>query len=169
VIRRRRSVNEPDAYAFAAWVEPHLPAMARLAARFVPPGDRDDVVQEALLRAWRRWGTYDARRGTPLAWLLAIVADRARRHRRRWASAHRALIGVPDGVENDIAGDARDLDLERAVGSLSRRQRMAVSLFYFVDLDVDTTAQVMGCAPGTVTATLHQARERLRELLEEDG
>jgi RNA polymerase sigma factor (sigma-70 family) len=168
VIRGRRSVNEPDAYEFAAWVEPHLPAMARLAARFVPPGDRDDVVQEALLRAWRRWETYDARRGTPLAWLLAIVADRARRHQRRSASAHRALIDVPENVENDVTDDMRDLDLERALGSLSRRQRMAVNLYYFVDLDVGTTAQVMGCAPGTVTATLHHARERLRELLGED-
>jgi RNA polymerase sigma factor (sigma-70 family) len=168
VIRGRRSVSESDAHDFAAWVEPHLPAMARLAARFVPPGDRDDVVQEALLRAWRRWETYDARRGTPLAWLLAIVADRARRHQRRWTSAHRALIDVPEGVENDVPGDPRDLDLERALHSLSRRQRIAVNLYYFVDLDVDTIAQVMGCAPGTVTATLHQARERLRELLGED-
>lgn len=166
-MRGRRSVDEADPYEFAAWVEPHLPAMARLAARLAPPGDGDDVVQEALLRAWRRWETYDARRGTPLAWLLTIVADRARRHRRRRQSARWALIDEPGGVEDDGTDHARDLDLERALRSLSRRQRMAVSLYYFVDLDVATTAQVMGCAPGTVTATLHQARERLRELLGE--
>jgi RNA polymerase sigma factor (sigma-70 family) len=166
VVPRRRSVSESDAYDFAAWVEPHLPAMAGLAARLVPPGDSDDVVQEALLRAWRRWETYDARRGTSLAWLLAIVVDRARRHRRRRSSDRWALVEL-DGVADAGTDPTTDVDLERALHSLSHRQRLAVSLYYFVDLDVATTAQVMGCAPGTVTATLHQARERLRELLGE--
>ena len=46
---------------FAHWVEPHLPAMARYAGRHVAPADRDDVVQEALIRAWQRWSTYDER------------------------------------------------------------------------------------------------------------
>ena len=54
------------------------------------------------------------------------------------------------------------------MAALSRRQRQAVDLHYFVGLDVTTTAEVMGCAPGTVKATLHQARGRLRELLGED-
>ena len=61
-----------------------------------------------------------------------------------------------------------DVDLERAVQLLSRRQRTAVQLHYFVGLDVTTVAEVMGCAPGTVKATLHQARARLRSLLGED-
>jgi RNA polymerase sigma factor (sigma-70 family) len=63
---------------------------------------------------------------------------------------------------------AADVDLERAVAALSSRQRLAVDLYYFVGLDVATCAQVMGCAEGTVKATLHQARGRLRALLGED-
>ena len=58
---------------FALWVQPHLTAMTRYAGRQVAPGDRDDVVQEALIRAWQRWSTYDETRGTPVAWLLAIL------------------------------------------------------------------------------------------------
>lgn len=61
-----------------------------------------------------------------------------------------------------------DVDLERAVLQLSGRQRQAVDLHYFVGLDVATCAQVMGCAEGTVKATLHQARGRLRALLGDD-
>jgi RNA polymerase sigma-70 factor (ECF subfamily) len=67
-----------DADEFRAWVQPHLVAMARLAARLTTSHDADDVVQEALVRAWRRRESYDSGRGTPQAWLLAIVADRAR-------------------------------------------------------------------------------------------
>lgn len=155
--------RSPD--EFARWVEPHLPAMGRLAARLVSSADCDDVVQEALVRAWRRQSTYDATRGRPLTWLLAIVADQSRRHRVR---SPRALpLRVPDQEPALHLQDA-DLDLERAIRRLSSRQRMAVDLRYFVDLDVSCIAEVMGCAPGTVKATLHQARARLRVLLGDD-
>lgn len=146
---------------FTSWVEPHLPVLRRYAARLVPTADADDVVQEALVRAWRRWSTYDDQRGAPLPWLLAIVADRARRHRRR-ASRPAALADVATPPAPS------DLDLERAVARLSERQRRAVDLYYFADLDVATVAEVMGCAEGTVRATLHQARARLRELIGDD-
>ncbi len=148
---------------FARWVEPHLTVLARYAGRHVAPADRDDVVQEALIRAWQRWSTYDGARGSAAAWLLAIVADRCRRHRTRQPAGH-----VVELVEHAAPSAPHDLDLERAVAALSRRQRQAVDLHYFVGLDVATTAEVMGCAPGTVKATLHQARGRLRELLGED-
>lgn len=143
---------------FTAWVEPHLPVLRRYAARLVSPADADDVVQEALVRAWRRWSTYDDQRGAPLSWLLAIVADRARRHRvRDNRPIARAAAAVPAAPH--------DLDLERALARLPERQRQAVDLYYFADLDVSTVAQVMSCAEGTVRATLHQARARLRELV----
>jgi RNA polymerase sigma-70 factor (ECF subfamily) len=148
---------------FARWVEPHLTAMARYAARQVGPADRDDVVQEALIRAWQRWSTYDAARGAPVAWLLGILADRCRRHRTRQPAGR-----VVELVDHGVPPETHDLDLLRAVDGLSRRQRQAVDLHYFVGLDVATVADVMGCAPGTVKATLSQARARLRELLGDD-
>jgi RNA polymerase sigma factor (sigma-70 family) len=149
---------------FARWVEPHLTVLARYAARQVAPADRDDVVQEALIRAWQRWSTYDESRGTPPAWLIGILADRCRRHRSR-----RSAVALVELVDQDSpAPAAHDLDLERAIARLSRRQRRCVELYYFVGLDTTTTAEVMGCAPGTVKATLHQARGRLRELMGDD-
>lgn len=148
---------------FAGFVDAHLPALHRCAARLVGVNEADDVVQEALVRAWRRRSTYDAARGEPLPWLLAIVRDRARRHRSR---SHPQLALV----EGDRAAmlEPADLDLERAMSKLSPRQREVVDLYYVVDLDVATVAAVMGCATGTVRATLHQARAALRELLGED-
>ncbi len=157
-----RAGDEAD--RFAAWVRPHLPAMGRFAARLVPAADRDDVVQDALVRAWRRRATYDATRGTAVAWLLAIVADQARRRRTRAPAANLTLVESDDAS----AFTPVDLDLERAIADLSPRQRQAVDLYYFVGLDVAATAQVMGCAPGTVKATLSQARDRLRTLLGDD-
>src|SRR6266516_7781543 len=72
-----------DGAGFVEWVRPHLPAMARLAARLAGGADRDDIVQEALARAWSKRGQYDASRGTASSWLLAITADQARKAARR--------------------------------------------------------------------------------------
>ena len=149
----------PD--AFAEWVRPHLGAMRRLAARLAPEVDADDAVQEALVRAWRKRGQFDERRGTPAAWLLAIAADQARQARRR--QRPRTLLG-------DVSGRVRStddaVDIEYAIATLAPRQRLAVDCFYFVGLSVIETAAVMRCSEGTVKSTLSDARERLRPLLE---
>jgi len=148
---------------FAAWVEPELAKMSRLAARLAPNADREDVVQEALLRAWRKRDQYDQSRGTPAAWLLAITADQARRARRRQRPF--ALVG-----EMIVPGRSSDdrVDVEAAVTSLPKRQKLAVDCFYYVGLSVAETAAVMGCSDGTVKSTLSDARKRLRLLLEVD-
>lgn len=145
---------------FGAWVEPHLPALARLAARLAPDGERDDVVQAALERAWRKRSTFDPARGTPLAWLLAITADQARRARRRSRPLALVTTSVPVGSIDER------LDLEAAVDRLSERQRLAIDCVYFVGLSVAEAAAVMGCAEGTVKSTLSDARARLAQLLE---
>ena len=146
---------------FAAWVEPELSKMSRLAARLAPDADRDDVVQEALVRAWRKRDQYDPGRGTAATWLLAITADQARRaRRRRRPYALLGEISVPNRWPDDR------VDVEAAVARLPTRQKLAVDCFYFVDLSVAETAAVMGCSEGTVKSTLSDARKRLRALLE---
>jgi RNA polymerase sigma factor (sigma-70 family) len=153
--------NAPDDPAgFAGWVRPHLAAMTRLAARLAPGADRDDVVQDALVRAWTKRAQWDPGRGTAAAWLLAITADQARRARRRSGRPAGHLVPVPP--PDDDAG----LDLTRALDRLPARQRLAVDCFYYAGLSVAETAAVMGCADGTVKSTLAEARARLRPLLE---
>ena len=149
-----------DRSEYAEWVRPHLPAMSRLAARLAPNGDRDDVVQEALVRAWTKRSQWDPVRGSAAGWLLAIVADRARHARRRSAAPQGHLVASPPPDQH------HRLDLDRALDRLTVRQRLAVDCFYYADLSIAQTAQVMGCTEGTVKSTLADARARLRPLLE---
>ena len=144
---------------FGSWVAPHLRAMSLLAARLSSDSERDDVVQEALVRAWMKRGQFDPQRGTPAAWLLAITADQARRARR----SRRPLLGMLPGRVRPID---EELDLGQAIARLSERQRLAVDCFYFVGLGIAETAAVMGCSEGTVKSTLSDARARLRTHLE---
>lgn len=145
------------AAAFTEAVRREMPPMLRLAARLAP-GSADDVVQEALVRAWRHRGSYDPARGAFRTWLLTIVANEARRLRSR-----RRL-----SVQATAAGDSQPehrLDVQDAIAQLAPRQRLAVDCFYFAGLTVAETAAVMDCSEGTVKSTLSDARERLRREL----
>jgi RNA polymerase sigma factor (sigma-70 family) len=157
-----------DPAGFAAWVGPSLVAMSRLAKRLAPHADADDIVQDALTRAWAKRAQFDASRGTATTWLLAIVADQARASRRSRLRRLRVVdehAEVPDAPATD---SNVDVDLERAITQLAERQQLAVHLHYFVGLNVDETAAVMACSPGTVKSTLYDARTRLRALLGDD-
>ena len=146
---------------FASFADPHRAAMVRLARRLCA-ADADDVVQDALVRAWRKRHLYDASRGSAQAWLLAIVAEESRRTRRR----RRVTSELVDRAVADPPREG-DLDLERALRRLAPRQRLAVELHYFLGLPVAETAAVMDCAEGTVKSTLSDARRVLRDQLGE--
>jgi RNA polymerase sigma-70 factor (ECF subfamily) len=159
------SVELDDPGVFAAWAGPALMPMTRLAQRLAPHADADDLVQDALSRAWQKRASYDASRGSATTWLLAIVADQARASRRRrvrWLRVVDDNAEVPDVAVSDVGAD---VDLDRAIRGLPERQALAVHLHYFVGLSVDETAAVMACSSGTVKSTLFDARTRLRAVL----
>jgi len=154
--------------AFGEWVAPHLSALWALAAHEVGSAAADDVVQESLLRAWRRWSTYDPLRGTARAWLVAIVLDRSRRHRVR----RRPETSVPASTELRDAGPdvAMRVGIEQAVRGLPARQRQVVVLYYLADLALADVAALLNVSQGAVKAQLFDARANLRRLLEDhDG
>jgi RNA polymerase sigma-70 factor, ECF subfamily len=140
---------------FIDLTRPHLSKMGRLAERLSGTADRDDVLQETLVRAWLKRHQYDPLRGSLSAWLMAITADQARRLRRRRRPLH-ATPPSPSSGEDDR------LDIELAVERLPARQRLAVDCYYFVGLSVAETAEVMRCSQGTVKSTLANARRNLR-------
>jgi RNA polymerase sigma-70 factor (sigma-E family) len=136
-------------------------------------GDVDaaaDAAQEAFGRAYRRWFVV-RRADRPEAWVYVVAL---RHHRRVWRRRRRdgdveasPLAGGGSSARLDNVD--RTVDLERSLGQLTERQRAMVVLRFHADLPVRDVAEVMGCAEGTVKATLHQALKALRvEFSEED-
>ena len=127
----------------------------------------EEAAQEAMTRALRRWRHV---RGLerPAAWLYVVamnhVRDRWRRERREpsWGSGRESSTADPSG------GVATALSVRDAITTLPARQREAVVLRYLADLPLADVAEAMGCAVGTVKATLHQALASLRVELKED-
>lgn len=157
---------------FEGQVLPHLDAAYRFARWLCRSGEADDVVQEAILRAFRG---FDALRGSDAkAWLLSIVRNchstAAMQQRRR------ALVPLPD--ENDADGHAmiaKDADpeseiilsdqkqvLARLVASLPEEHRTVLLLREIEELDYAQIAAVTQVPIGTVMSRLARSRAALK-------
>ena len=123
----------------------------------------EELAQEALVRAWQRWDRV-CQLDAPEAWTVRVGLNLAgswhRRRRAEWRANRRSNAG--DVVaEVDHAGAVA---VREAVSALPERQRGVIVARFFLGYDVATTAEMLGCAEGTVKATTHQAIGRLRTL-----
>jgi RNA polymerase sigma-70 factor (ECF subfamily) len=135
------------------------------------PVSAEDAVHDAYLQAHRGLKSFrgDARLRT---WFMRIVVNSCRRHRRLW---RRWVVGNveverarADEIEAPVLGDPGLRErIEAGVLRLPHRQRTAFVLRYTQDLSIDEIAEVMGCASGTVKATLFKAVRKLRSELED--
>jgi RNA polymerase sigma factor (sigma-70 family) len=161
-LHESKAGDPPETDDFAKWIRAHLAVLSALAVREVGVADAEDVVQETLMRAWRRRSTYDPARGSARAWLVGVLLDQARRHRVRGRGRRR--FAVPERLA--AAAPAEHLDLELAIRDLPRRQREVVTLHYLADLPVAEVATVLGISEGSVKSHLFDARAKLRTALE---
>jgi RNA polymerase sigma factor (sigma-70 family) len=116
-------------------------------------------VHDAFVRAVRHRRQF--RGGSLEGWLWRIVVNAARRRRAdRFWRRHVPL------VEGTAAASSPNGDLRALVAALPERQRLALFLRYYADLDYRSIAEALGVRPGTVAATLHQAHASLKRSLE---
>ena len=121
----------------------------------------EDLVQTALLKVWRRWGSI-TRDGSAEAYARRVLGTTYTDWwRRRW-NAEVPAADVPDTPTEQ--GPDRDLrhDLLRALATLSRGQRAVVVLRFFEDLSEADTAAALGCSVGTVKSQQSRALATLR-------
>ena len=124
-----------------------------------------DAVQEALTRALARRTTFRGS-GTVEAWLWKAVVNAARNIRAR--SPRVAEAAGSDTAAHNDADDERRGAVRAAVAALPERQRLALFLRYYADLDYAAIAAALGVRRGTVSATLSHAHETLRAALGEE-
>jgi RNA polymerase sigma-70 factor, ECF subfamily len=128
--------------------------------------DRDaarDAVQDAFATAVRRRERFRGE-GPIEAWLWRIVVNSAKTAATRRTQT--GMVTLPGaGGEAVAAGAVADVQLELA--RLPERQRLALFLRYYADLDYRTIAEVLDVAPGTVGATINAAHGTLRRRLAE--
>jgi RNA polymerase sigma-70 factor (ECF subfamily) len=123
-----------------------------------------DVVQEAFARAIQSAASYRGE-GPLEGWLWRVLvnaASAARARTRAVADELPADIEAPDNPTDEYG--VRDW-----VAALPERQRLAIFLRYYADLDYRAIAEALDVEIGTVSATLSAAHTALRRSLTEVG
>ena len=149
------AVMHMDMYRYAAWLSRD-------------PGIAEDVVQEALLRAWK---SLDALRedGAAKQWLLTIV----RRENARYFERKRLeTVDIDELTQSQAAmiaeTDNPDLDeMREAIYRLDDDYREPLVLQVLIGHSTREIAELMGIKPGAVLTRLHRARIKLKDIVDE--
>jgi RNA polymerase sigma-70 factor (sigma-E family) len=145
--------------------EAHAPDSVRLA--YLLTGDRhlaEDLVQEAFVRLFGRFR--DLRNPEAFgAYLRTTVVNLARSHFRR-RQVERAYV-EREGHDPDPPPDpgGRE-DMWQALQRLRPRQRAGIVLRFYEDLTEAQTADILGCAVGTVKSLVSRGIDQLRGQLQ---
>lgn len=147
-------------------VTPHLRAFARSLCG--DPTQADDLVQDALLKAWNARESYTENTSFK-AWTFTILRNAFYSEKRRsWRST-----GLEPGVAEAtlIASDNPDKGLElvalrNALEYLPQDQREAIILVGAGGMAYEEAAEIVGCAVGTIKSRVSRARKALAEILD---
>jgi RNA polymerase sigma-70 factor, ECF subfamily len=163
-----------DRRAFDEIVTRHGNFALRVALRIVPDARlAEDLVQEAMVRAWSQARNFDARRGRFTTWLYRIVVNLCIDQRRRVQPEP-----MPDdfdpvdpaaGAYEMIETGERQAALAGALRELPARQRTAMTLVYDEGMSGAEAARVLGLSAKAVERLLARARATLRARLAPDG
>ena len=123
----------------------------------------EDLAQEALLVAFRRWDEV-AQRDRPAAWVRRVCANLSTSFVRRRAAELRALVRTGPTAEGTAGTDDA---FWAEVRRLPRRQAQCVALRYVYGCPVSEIAAVLGCSEGSVKQHLARAKDRLAQRMTE--
>jgi RNA polymerase sigma-70 factor (ECF subfamily) len=133
----------------------------------------EDLLQETMLRAWRRLDALPANGGEVRRWLYTVARrltiDAARRRRVRPQEIQLVdLRGVPTADET-VGAVLATTTIRRALARLSTSQRDLLVELYVHGKTIKQTAQMLGVPDGTIKSRAHYAVRALREAAADTG
>lgn len=168
---------------FEQAVSEHMDLFYALALRLTRnPADAQDLLQEALMRAWRFRDRY--RPGSYFkAWMITIIRNTFINEYRKRARRPKPVIWngddyspteqpdpdmgyVPEALKSSDILECLDDDVKAAVERLPEVHRQTVILADLHSLSYRQVAETLNCPLGTVMSRLHRGRRMLRESLE---
>jgi RNA polymerase sigma-70 factor, ECF subfamily len=164
---------EHDLRRFEPCVKPFLPGLRGSALRLTRNAqDAEDLLQEALLRAFRFWSRYQ--HGSNLrAWLHRILINtfvneyRRKRREREVMQTLQHEVGSAEhhDSETEAAGEVLSDELQVSLAGLPPEFRAVLWAVAVDELSYRETADALGCPVGTVMSRLHRARRLVQKTL----
>jgi RNA polymerase sigma factor (sigma-70 family) len=165
----RRSRENPA--AFGELYDRHAATIHRYAARRAGATTADDIMSETFLVAFERRGDFELEREDAKPWLYGIATTLLRKHARLESRAWKGIVAAgAAALDHDaIEAMASRVDAELAVKALGAairrmpaRDRDALLLYAWGDLDYEGIGQALAIPIGTVRSRLNRARRTLR-------
>lgn len=158
---------EGDKRAFDMIMLRHGRFALRVAMRLIPHAPTaEDIVQEAMVRAWMQARYFDARRARFTTWLYRIIVNLCIDQRRRvQPDPLPQSFDIADpaaGADEAIEANQRQRTLVLALRELPERQRAAMTLVYDEGLSGAEAGRVLGLSAKAVERLLARARLFLR-------
>jgi RNA polymerase sigma-70 factor, ECF subfamily len=176
-------VKEGDSPSFGVLLKKHRASVIHFVYRMVQEqGVAEELAQEVFLRVYRSRSTYE-----PTAkfktWLFRIAAHMAlnwlrdEKHERGQERLDDASTDLPArqisdwrlSVEQKLVDDVKLDEVRRAVAALPDKQRAAVLMHKYEEMEYTQIAQVLGCSESAVKSLLYRAYETLRVRLAHMG
>ncbi len=136
--------------------------------------DAEDVLQEVYLNVWRRAGSFDPARASPITWLATLARNRAID---RLRSAKRSAGTEPVDAALEVADPSPDAlaaiesgeearRLAGCIGELEERTAGAIRAAFFGGLTYSDLAERDGVPLGTVKSWIRRGLMKLKECLQ---
>jgi RNA polymerase sigma-70 factor (ECF subfamily) len=163
-----RRAAEGDVEAYEMLYRKHVGRVHALCLRMMRDrSEAEELTQETFIRVWERLGSFrgESEFSTWLHRVTVNVVVGELRRRGRWRERFVAQDAAEVGVAQPAFAAGSDLDLERAIASLSPKARLVFVLHDVEGYKHGEIAELTGLAVGTSKAHLHRARLLLREEL----
>lgn len=165
-----------DDTSFGLLVDRHRTTLVQHLSRLVQnPAVAEELAQDVFLRIHRSRGSWEpsAKFST---WLFRISTNvaynhfRDEKHHNRNLSLDREIPNArkrdfPDratSVESDLVEDVKVRQVRAAIENLPFKQRAAVLMHKYEEMDYAQISSVLGCTPSAVKALMFRAYEALR-------
>jgi RNA polymerase sigma-70 factor, ECF subfamily len=162
-----------DQAAFHRFADRHVGRLLAVAQRIVGnQSDAEEIVQDALLRVWLHAPEWHRGTARVTSWVYRIVVnlslDCLRRSRGRVLPLDDAEDPSDPAPDAEMLAETRQLEsfIARAVGELPARQRIALTLCCFEQMDCSEAAQIMHVSVAALEALLVRGRRTLRARLQ---
>ena len=155
-----------DEAAFEAFVAARSDDLMRTAVLLTSDrGHAEDLVQTALVKAYRRWGRIEG--ADPYPYVRRILVTSAASWRRLRTTQEIVALPAHDPAGPDTTDDVAERQrMAAALATLPPRMRAVLVLRYAEDLSEAATAEALGCSVDTVKSQTGRGLARLRALLD---
>jgi RNA polymerase sigma-70 factor (sigma-E family) len=127
-------------------------------------GHAEDLLQTALVKAYRRWGRIE--RDDPYPYVRRVLVTTAASWRRRRSTQEIVSLPSYDPTGPDPTDGVADRErMAAALGTLPPRMRAVLVLRYAEDLSEVATSELLGCSVNTVKSQTVRGLARLRTVL----